>query len=178
MNKSLTSGHEERLKRMPSAEFDGLAERQLVRSRISTSEDEADIEIHTSPEDRSIDVGNNRTIVIINVVPSLCECSHRSDASNVSSLSKQPANVSVNINIDKNNGVVLVGSSILLQFGAHEPGKTNMELGSKIRLESIPLDQLRPILDGRELGDQSRDCEVSRSEFCLASVLVPTTSQH
>jgi hypothetical protein len=178
IDESFIADRKERSQQLSNAAFDVSAEEgQLVQPCTFTAKGEAP---YIAAEHQPIHIENNSSMIIISA-RSKCN-SDASESLDVSALSKELANI-LNIDITNNLGVVIVCENIQLNFGV-QSGKTIEELKATIRCnKGVPTDQLRSILDGKQLDSSQsnktvKDGLINRSEFChTTGVLVPNTSQ-
>lgn len=143
---------------------------KLVQTSTSTTEGEADIESrYIATKDAPIHIGENSGILFI-----LAGSFRTSD--DVKYSSNNDIAKLLNITITKNVGSIVIGNTTL--NGNVKLSKMPEELKPKIQFEPGILSNQPCTDDGFRSNKSAKDESNDRSEFCLASVLVPVDSKH
>lgn len=168
---SLTEDQNERPKLSSSVRLDvSNAERQLVQeSTLTVEADEASGASDSEIKDALIHFENNYGILSLSADTLV--------ASIIKALSSNERTImlKITVNIGRNDGVVVIGNIQLNSDQSNvQSSKTKEEPKTKIQCEQldiIPSNELG-IGDGCQSEESVKDDSVSRSEFCLSSVLV------
>ena len=141
-----------------------------VQTSTSTTEGEADIESrYIATKDASIHIGENSGILFI-----LAGSFRTSD--DVKHSSNNDIAKMLDITITKNVGLIVIGDTTL--NGNVKLTKMLEELKAKIQFEPGIISNQPCTGDGFRSNNSAKDESNDRSEFCLASVLVPVDSKH
>ena len=141
---------------------------KLVQTSTSTTEGEADIESrYIATKDAPIHIGENSGILFIGSFRTSDDVKYSSN----NDIAKM-----LNITIPKNVGLIVIGDTTL--NGNVKLSKMLEELKAKIQFEPGIISNQPCTNDGFRSNKSAKDESNDRSEFCLASVLVPVDSKH